>query len=176
MIGCGNSTLSADLYDVGLKNIINVDISHVVIKQMIQINQSKRPDMQFLQMDALNMTFEDGKFNVVLDKGTLDALMSDKTDDSLIRANSYFAEIERVLRLGGRYVCITLLQEHILKKIVDRFANTNWMLRIVRCHNAEKSVDENNDKMTLPVFAVIATKFKNLPHMVRGFQIIVIDY
>jgi len=34
MVGCGNSTLSADLYDVGYKNIANIDISDVVIRQM----------------------------------------------------------------------------------------------------------------------------------------------
>lgn len=168
MIGCGNSSLSADLYDIGFKQIVNIDISHVVIKQMSQINAIKRPGMEFIQMDALSMSaFSDGKFSVVLDKGTLDALMSDNTEETLDRASRYFKEISRVLRIGGRYVCISLLQEHILKKIVDNFANTDWMFRIVRCHEAEHASDTNEKGMTLPVFAVIATKFKKLPHAVR---------
>lgn len=34
VIGCGNSTMSNDLVSEGFKNIINIDISPVVIKQM----------------------------------------------------------------------------------------------------------------------------------------------
>ena len=32
IIGCGNAPLSEDMYDDGYKNILNVDISSVVIK------------------------------------------------------------------------------------------------------------------------------------------------
>ena len=48
--GCGNSSLSADMYDVGYKHIINVDISDVVIKQMIEKNKH-RENMVFTKMD-----------------------------------------------------------------------------------------------------------------------------
>lgn len=43
-----------------------------------------RKDMQFLKMDMLQMDFEDGSFEIVADKGTLDALMSD-TSEKVIR-------------------------------------------------------------------------------------------
>ena len=52
VIGCGNSRLSADLYDIGYHNITNIDISDTVISQMINQNKKKRPDMQFLKMDV----------------------------------------------------------------------------------------------------------------------------
>ena len=45
MLGCGNANFSADLYDDGYKNITNVDISSVVIQQMIEKNKSERPEM-----------------------------------------------------------------------------------------------------------------------------------
>lgn len=32
MIGCGNSVLSENLFDVGYYNIINIDISDVVVR------------------------------------------------------------------------------------------------------------------------------------------------
>ena len=32
IIGCGNADFSADLYDDGYENIVNVDISDIVIK------------------------------------------------------------------------------------------------------------------------------------------------
>ena len=55
VVGCGNSTLSADLYDVGHRNIVNIDISDVVIRQMSEKNEKDRPDMKFLTMDMLEV-------------------------------------------------------------------------------------------------------------------------
>lgn len=163
--GCGNSSLSADLYDVGYSNITNIDVSEVVIKQMKATN-AHRTGMKFLYMDALNTTFSNDEFNVVLDKGTLDALMPDDSEETIERIDKYFSEIKRLLKLGGRFVCISLLQSHILDKIVDYFGDKTWMLRVVRCHEAEEKNSESGDGMTLPVFVVIATKFKEMPKLV----------
>jgi hypothetical protein len=79
MIGCGNSKLSESMYDVGLRHVTNIDLSEVVINQMSLKNRS-RTGMTFLKMDMLNMEFDDASFDVVVDKGTLDALMSDYSE------------------------------------------------------------------------------------------------
>lgn len=68
------------------------------------------------------MEFTDGEFSVVLDKGTLDALMVDKSDKVVSDVEKMFNEINRVLKLMGRYICISLLQEHILHKVIPFFA------------------------------------------------------
>lgn len=163
--GCGNSSLSADLYDVGYENITNIDVSEVVIKQMNSIN-SHRTKMKFLCMDALNTIFPDEEFNVVLDKGTLDALMPDDAEETQQTIDKYFSEIKRVLKLGGRFVCISLLQSHILSKLLESFCDKSWMFRVVRCHEAEERNAENSDGPTLPVFVVVATKFKAMSQLV----------
>ncbi|CAK1603562.1 unnamed protein product [Parnassius mnemosyne] len=163
--GCGNSSLSADLYDIGFSNITNIDVSEVVIKQMKAANL-ERTNMKFLLMDALNMTFANDEFNVVLDKGTLDALMPDESKETIERVDQYFAEIKRVLKLGGRYLCISLLQKHILNKLLKEFCDKSWMFRVVRCHEAEEKNIENGDGNTLPVFFIVATKFKEMPKLI----------
>lgn len=132
---------------------------------MTNVN-THRTSMKFLCMDAMNTTFENDSFNVVLDKGTLDALMPDDTVETITQIDKYFAEIKRVLKLGGRFVCISLLQSHILAKLVDTFCDRTWMFRVVRCHEAEEKNSENGDGMTLPVFVVVATKFKEMPQLV----------
>ncbi|XP_047506732.1 eEF1A lysine and N-terminal methyltransferase homolog isoform X3 [Pieris napi] len=162
--GCGNSSLSADLYDVGLKQITNIDVSEVVIRQMKAKNVG-RSEMTFTCMDAMKTTFEDDEFNVVLDKGTLDALMPDESEDTIENIDNYFKEMKRILKTGGRFICISLLQSHILKKLVDVFSDKSWMFRVVRCHEAEQKNIENGDGTTLPVFVVIATKFKLMPNL-----------
>ena len=34
VLGCGNSTLSADLFDVGHRSLVSIDLSEVVVSQM----------------------------------------------------------------------------------------------------------------------------------------------
>ena len=67
------------------------------------------------------MDLEDGSFSVVLDKGTLDALMTDDSPEVVEKAHSLFKEVSRVLKLGGRYICISLAQEHIIKASLTFF-------------------------------------------------------
>ena len=72
------------------------------------------------------MDFSDAQFSVVLDKGTLDAVLVDESDDTMDTVNKMFAEIDRVLRVGGRYICVSLAQEHIIKKIIKYFTD-KWV-------------------------------------------------
>ncbi|KAF5303179.1 hypothetical protein FQA39_LY10092 [Lamprigera yunnana] len=164
VVGCGNSSLSSDLYDVGYKNVTNIDISEVVIRQMLNLHEKERPQLKYLQMDVFNMNFSDELYSVVLDKGTLDALMPDGNGETQVRILKYFKEIERVLKRGGRYICISLLQKHILDFILSYFPSNNWMFRVVRCFDAEKK--NQNAETSLPVFMVICTKFIVLPQKI----------
>lgn len=69
-------------------------------------------------------------------------------------------------RNNGRYICISLLQEHIIKFVVDYFPKNNWMFRVVRCFEAEEkpNVGKNSkDSSGMAVFVIIATKFQCLP-------------
>lgn len=66
---------------------------------MLDINSQKRPDMKFIQMDATAMSFTDESFSVALDKGTLDALFVDDTENTKAIVERYFSEILRTMRL-----------------------------------------------------------------------------
>ncbi|KAH8350772.1 hypothetical protein KR084_011029 [Drosophila pseudotakahashii] len=171
MLGCGNSKLSMDMYDTGFREITNIDISPVAVKKMLELNAKTRPDMKFLQMDATAMTFPDDSFSVALDKGTLDALFADDAPETRLIVENYFKEILRTMRNGGRYVGISLLQEHILNFLLEFLPKHNCMLRIVHCLGVEQANKEKNadDALTLPVFVVVATKFKSLPMPILEF-------
>lgn len=146
------------------RNITNIDTSQLVINQMIAQNKMSRPDLNFLQTDACNMKqFDDGKFSAIIDKATLDALYVDETDEVIEYVGKYWTEIDRVLRIGGRYIIISLLQKHILQGLLRRFAMNNFMFRVVRCIEAEEKTAEESNERSLPVFMVIVTKFQKLP-------------
>ncbi|KAK5646559.1 hypothetical protein RI129_005023 [Pyrocoelia pectoralis] len=131
---------------------------------MKNLHEKTRPNLYYIQMDVFSMKFDDDSFSVIVDKGTLDALMPDDKSETREKICKYFKEIERVLKFGGRYICISLLQKHILDLILDYFPSHNWMFRVVRCYEAEKRSEEVDN--SLPIFMVICTKFKALPQLI----------
>ncbi|KAL7034409.1 hypothetical protein ACKWTF_007952 [Chironomus riparius] len=158
-VGCGNSKLSVDMFKTGYSTITNIDISEVVIEQM---KKTHRNIGEWIQMDATKMTFDDESYSVILDKGTLDAMMSEESESEM--ALNYFNEVKRVLKNGGRFVIISLLQSHILETLLSYFPSNNFLFRIVRCLEAEQKTSETNeDKSSMPVFVIVATKFMKLP-------------
>lgn len=78
MVGCGNSELSEQLYDVGYKQLTNIDISETVVTHMNQRNSERRPDLTFQKVDATQTPYDDASFQAALDKGTLDAMASEE--------------------------------------------------------------------------------------------------
>ncbi|XP_057209464.1 eEF1A lysine and N-terminal methyltransferase isoform X2 [Triplophysa rosa] len=156
VVGCGNSELSEQLYDVGYHQLTNIDISETVVSHMIQRNTERRPDLTFQQVDATETGFENGSFQAALDKGTLDAMASEE-EGAL--AGRMLAEVGRVLAVGGRYVCITLAQEHVIKLAVEHFAQ-GWAVRI---HCLSGQTEDSDSSFALPVFVLVCTKFRQAP-------------
>ena len=160
VVGCGNSKLSEDLYDAGCHGIDNIDISEVVVKQMNAKNKSKRPEMNFTVMDMLSMTYEQSRFDCVLDKGTLDAIFVDETTETVDKVNKMFAEVSRVLKVGGRYVCISLAQGHIRAGLLDHFS-FGWVVRVHKIDQLHREREGMGSH--LPVFIFVMTKMMSVP-------------
>lgn len=112
-VGCGNSLITESMYDDGYHNIVNIDVSSVVIEQMQERN-AHRQHMCWLHMDATCTSFIDDGFDVILDKGTLDAIAINNFDkfasskEAQPMVAQYLKEMKRLLRTGGTYVCFSL--------------------------------------------------------------------
>lgn len=63
---------------------------------MTEKNKEQRPDLIYECMDATDLTYADEKFTVVLDKGTLDALMPDTNDETVARIDKFFNVSESI--------------------------------------------------------------------------------
>lgn len=158
VVGCGNSELSEQLYDVGYRHLTNIDISETVVAHMKQRNVQRRPDLTFHQVDATQTGYESGSFQACLDKGTLDAMASEEEG---VVASKMLAEVGRVLAVGGRYVCVTLAQEHVIKLAVEHFAEAGFAIRI---HSlSQQNLDTDSSSFALPVFILVCTKFRQPP-------------
>ncbi|KAF7308262.1 Methyltransf-25 domain-containing protein [Mycena chlorophos] len=126
MLGCGNSTLSQDMYDDGYKNIVNVDYSRVVIEQMRTRHAETRPEMEWLEMDVRNLDFADASFDVAIDKGTMDAMMTAKGDvwdppqQVIDDCSAEVAETIRVLKKSsGIFIYLTFGQPHFRRRYLQ---------------------------------------------------------
>ena len=122
-MGCGNSNFSIHLSESGtVGEIINIDFSDIVLKEMIDKCGSKYSCMRWELMDMTDLKYDDCAFQACIDKGSLDALMSVDSTETKHLATQMFYNIERVLQVeNGVYICVTLCQDYILKTIIEYF-------------------------------------------------------
>merc|ERR1712129_299642 len=91
------------------------DISNIVLQRLSGEKQ------EMITADAYNLPFTNSSFDVIFDKGTLDALSCDKTRD----IQRLFTEIHRILRPNGRYICITPWNA---PKRLPQLSSVNWSI------------------------------------------------
>ncbi|KAM8874785.1 eEF1A lysine and N-terminal methyltransferase [Spinachia spinachia] len=154
VVGCGSSELSEQMYDVGYKHLTNIDISETVVSRMNLRNAERRPGLTFQQVDATRTPYEEASYQAALDKGTLDAMASEE-EGALARG--MLAEVGRVLRVGGRYVCVTLAQESVIRLAVELFVQLGWAVRL---HCLQEGSGTEGDSFVLPVFVLVCTKLR----------------
>lgn len=128
-IGCGNSTLADKLWDCGFRQVTSIDTDAGVIRDQSARNAKHRPELQFLVADATKMPFESSSYNVLLDKGTLDALYpttsnvdSESHKSQMSTVFGMFAEVDRILATSGRYIIVSLAQAPLLNAFLETFA------------------------------------------------------
>ncbi|EEF43166.1 EEF1A lysine methyltransferase 4 isoform X1 [Ricinus communis] len=105
VVGCGNSAFSDGMVDDGYDDVVNIDISSVVIEAMNN-KYSNRPQLKYIQMDVREMSaFQTGSFDAVIDKGTLDSILCG--NNSRQNATLMLEDVWRVLKDKGVYILVT---------------------------------------------------------------------
>uniref|UniRef100_A0A671LVZ4 Endothelin-converting enzyme 2-like n=1 Tax=Sinocyclocheilus anshuiensis TaxID=1608454 RepID=A0A671LVZ4_9TELE len=154
MLGCGNSALSYDMYQAGYTTITNVDYSSVCVESMAERHKDCA-QLSWLCMDARRLAFPDGVFDVVLEKGTLDAMLVEESDPWKVSENAaqllhqvlleldklkscpkitplvepvLLCQVSRVLKPGGRFISVTFAQPHFRKRLYAR-AEYDWSIK-----------------------------------------------
>jgi len=118
--GCGDSKLGHKMRLDGYGHVLNVDFEEDVVKRM-KVEVGVEGSEDYAKMDVLDMKeIEDHTKDIVIDKGTLDALYSGKDNKDEYKVSKYFNETLRIAKVNsGQVVFISLLQSHILKKIIS---------------------------------------------------------
>jgi SAM-dependent methyltransferase len=117
-LGCGNSHLSIQMYDQGWLDQTNIDYSSTVIKNM----SAEFGNVKWICGDIFSMdSYLDKKYDIAIDKGTLDALLTVKHDpwnpDIKLKEHirNYVDQIVSALEPNGIYIHITWSQPHFRK-------------------------------------------------------------
>ncbi|XP_076600339.1 EEF1A lysine methyltransferase 4 [Chaetodon auriga] len=133
ILGCGNSSMSADMYSAGYHSITNIDYSSVCISTMRE-RHSDCPSMTWHEMDIRQLSFPDASFDVILEKATLDAIMVEEkspweiSPQTACFIHKTLTEISRCLKTGGRFVSITFASPFIRKHLYAR-TEYNWSVK-----------------------------------------------
>eukprot|EP00160_Parvularia_atlantis_P019474 Unigene7655_Nuclearia_a/m.23520 Unigene7655_Nuclearia_a/g.23520 ORF Unigene7655_Nuclearia_a/g.23520 Unigene7655_Nuclearia_a/m.23520 type:complete len:248 (+) Unigene7655_Nuclearia_a:202-945(+) len=135
VLGCGNSTLSERMHRDGYTRIDNIDFSSVVIERM-RARHVDLPGVTWHTMDMRALNFADGAFDVVLEKGTLDALFAEQGADPWnpspelrTMLDESLSSVSRVLRHGGLFISISFGEPFFRRPLLLR-AKYGWDLRV----------------------------------------------
>ena len=114
--------------------------------------------MTYEVQDVFAMKYEEGSFDAVLDKGTLDAVFPEDNEVNLKRVKGLFNRVMEILKPEGSYFIISLLQEHILTALLDFFQGFSVKIYEVLIENSKmfpfliqikKIKNPNNNKIIL---------------------------
>jgi ubiquinone/menaquinone biosynthesis C-methylase UbiE len=144
MLGCGNSHLSERIYkEMNTHKIFNIDISNNVIKSM-RDRSKEMNGMTWDVMDCRDLKFNQGFFDVVIDKCTMDTILCG--DNPHLNVAMMTKEVQRVLKVSGIYMIVShsepesrmqhLLREHlsfdvkvnVMKRELEETAESNFLI------------------------------------------------
>ncbi|XP_014663422.1 PREDICTED: methyltransferase-like protein 13 [Priapulus caudatus] len=107
------------MFDNGFIHITNVDYSDVVIQNMALTHEHCCSEMKWKVMDIRDMSeFQSSTFDVVIEKGTLDAMLVEEkdpwhlSDDGKALTTDILSEVARVTTQCGKFISVTFSQPH----------------------------------------------------------------
>ena len=168
--GCGNSDLAAKIItDLGVPNlkIDAIDYEENVVQKMEENKQIGLP-VSYKHGDVTNMmSTRAGQYSASIDKGTLDAIAVDDSEETVKKCRAYFNEMIRVIKnKDGVFMIVSLLQPYVLKIMLDFFINQDGMsqhqktnlftIKVDRINLSEGSIAE---KQFLKYFVTISKQF-----------------
>ncbi|KAH0791707.1 Menaquinone biosynthesis methyltransferase [Histomonas meleagridis] len=103
-VGCGNSSLAADLQKDFFQKVYGIDISQNVIKQMKETYQGNN-NLVWIVGNILKTNFPSNSFDAIFEKGTIDSLLCSKFNTK--KAKHAIAEISRILKPSGVFFSIS---------------------------------------------------------------------
>jgi ubiquinone/menaquinone biosynthesis C-methylase UbiE len=121
VLGTGNSDIAPQLAQGGAESVVAIDFAKPAIVKSRRRNRDIE-NITWKVMDVRKLAFPEAEFQVVFDKGTLDCLFFVGEND----VNIALGEISRVLKKGGRFICISYVEPEGRRPFLDRVADLRF--------------------------------------------------
>ncbi|KAL5141054.1 EEF1A lysine methyltransferase 4 [Glycine soja] len=136
--------------DGGYTDVVNIDISSVVIEAMKTKHQDC-PQLKFMKMDVRDMSdFQSGSFGAVIDKGTLDSILVSVAMVMLIEMLQLMTHY-RVLKDKGVYVLVTYGAPLYRLRLLQESCSWTIKLHVIEKLASEEKSDNPFWELTKPV-------------------------
>ena len=136
-LGCGTSLLPQQLYQLGFTRVFNIDNSPVCISKM-----SRRfPHLSFELMDLNDLQYDEHTFDMVVEKSTLDTLISDCSQGRIegkLLVERGLKEVRKVLKPDGVFLSVSLLSPSEHSAILSPLGGK---VKLERLQGGEDQVD-----------------------------------
>lgn len=119
-IGCGNGILLVELSKRGFQNLVGIDYSHNAVTLAKEIAKKEKLKIDYQVFNVLEPGFYEEFFDVVLDKGTYDAISL--SSDAKENRNIYIEAIYKSMKCNGLLILTSCnwtkeeLDTHLEKK------------------------------------------------------------
>lgn len=151
-IGCGNAPFSPDLTSVGgYTNVLNTDISPVVIEQQ----QKKFPQQRWIVQDILDTKMSDNSVTCVIDKSLVDTLLCCTASEPIVE--KMMSEIWRIMAPGARFISFSL---HPIEEIVKKYEGQEWRVAFYHIRSNRWGRGKNRKRSTSHSMIVCDKPFK----------------
>lgn len=127
-IGCGTSTMGMELIQCGFSHVDCTDISAVAIDHMKELYKDEK-NVSWILDDCIDTKLEKNKYDVIFDKGTIDALICCEDPDDLL--NDIFKGVINSLKPGGYFVEISFGSPEERQEYFD-VDNLKWTQIVIR--------------------------------------------
>ncbi|OQR91607.1 hypothetical protein ACHHYP_04531 [Achlya hypogyna] len=107
-LGCGASAIANALATAMQCQflLVNMDFSAIVLRQLKEKEAGTIVPVDFLQMDARYLPYRNATIDLIVDKGTLDSILSDSTKQDT-NSRLITSELCRILRPGGKLLSVS---------------------------------------------------------------------
>lgn len=139
---------------------VAIDFAPSIIRGMRKSHRGQQ--VEFMVMDARQMAFDDGAFDVVIDKGTMDAMLSEvDEDEGLENAAVILMEVTRLVAAGGYATIVShlnplghlgrLFLESVLVPVLAEHGDSTW---IVHVHGDERDLEADKGDLHPVVYMI----------------------
>ncbi|CAM9680065.1 unnamed protein product [Sphacelaria rigidula] len=120
--GCGSSDLGVVLQREHGCTVVNADF---VDEEVLEKFRDRYPGCEFRFSDARRTDFDDGSFDLIIDKGLFDSVTAG-TEGRAQTARTLLGEAARVLSTGGRYMLFSVFGDEGCKDMHKMLAQPGF--------------------------------------------------